>query len=231
MKKVTILNIIKEICELQDAIFLNITLESVDVYLFLKDEYKKGNIKDNTVFQFIFRSYYRLDNAGLTDEFKKRYFELLADKQTDLKTILWDLYEFPTRRNLKAVQFSFATKLLHTLDNNKPIFDAEVARVIHRSVTGIGKEEKIDSCRSIYNDLIGIYYNLINDEGIKKIIFKFRKKFDVSPKRMSDIKVLDFIIWSFGKLNKKKSVKRSKKQKWKEFGMAKKESKIKEMLK
>jgi len=136
MKKVTILNIIKEICELQDAIFLNITLESVDVYLFLKDEYKKGNIKDNTVFQFVFRSYYRLDNAGLTDEFKKRYFELLADKQTDLKTILWDLYEFPTRRNLKAVQFSFATKLLHTLDNNKPIFDAEVARVIHESVTG-----------------------------------------------------------------------------------------------
>ena len=53
MKKVTILNIIKEICELQDAIFLNITLESVDVYLFLKDEYKKGNIKNNTVFEFI----------------------------------------------------------------------------------------------------------------------------------------------------------------------------------
>ena len=231
MKKVTILNIIKEICELQDAIFLNITLESVDVYLFLKDEYKKGNIKDNTVFQFVFRSYYRLDNAGLTDEFKKRYFELLADKQTDLKTILWDLYEFPTRRNLKAVQFSFATKLLHTLDNNKPIFDAEVARVIHESVTGGSAEEKINLCRNIYDDLIRIYSNLIKDKEIKKIISEFRKKFSVSAERMTDIKVLDFIVWSLGKLKKKKPVKRSKKQKWKEFGMAKKESKIKEMLK
>ena len=231
MKKMTMSDTIKEICERQDAIFLNITRESVGVYLFLKDEYKKGNVKNNIVFQFVFRSYYRLDNAGLTDEFKKRYFELLADKQTDLEYILSELYKLETLKGKNSIQFSFATKLLHTLDNNKPIFDAEVARVIHRSVTGIGKEEKIDSCRSIYNDLIGIYYNLINDEGIKKIIFKFRKKFDVSPKRMSDIKVLDFIIWSFGKLNKKKSVKRSKKQKWKEFGMAKKESKIKEMLK
>ena len=227
----TILNIIKEICELQDAIFLNITLESVDVYLFLKDEYKKGNVKNNIVFQFVFRSYYRLDNAGLSDKLKERYFDLLAGKQTDLEYILSELYKLETLKGKNSIQFSFATKLLHTLDNNKPIFDAEVARVIHRSVTGIGKEEKIDSCRSIYNDLIGIYYNLINDEGIKKIIFKFRKKFSVSAERMTDIKVLDFIVWSLGKLKKKKPVKRSKKQKWKEFGMAKKESKIKEMLK
>jgi len=79
--------------------------------------------------------------------------------------------------------------------------------------------------------LIRIYSNLIKDKEIKKIISEFRKKFSVSAERMTDIKVLDFIVWSLGKLKKKKPVKRSKKQKWKEFGMAKKESKIKEMLK
>ena len=40
--------------------------ESVQLYLFLSRQFAHGSIKDNQIFQFIFRSFYRLDNAGHT---------------------------------------------------------------------------------------------------------------------------------------------------------------------
>jgi len=195
--------IVKEIFKKQDKILSNITQESVDVYLFLKKEYKKGNIKNNTLFQFVFRSYYRLDNAGLSDKLKVRYFELMAEGKNNLEDIILELYEFKNSKKQKTIQFSFATKLLHTLDNSKPIFDAEVSRVFHKSRQGENKNEKIKSCLDIYKFLESMYSDLLKDEKIKKIILKFRAEFNVKDKNeVSDTKVLDFIIWSLGKIKK-----------------------------
>lgn len=131
--------IIEEIFKKLDKILENIDKESIFVYLFLKDEHKKGNIKNNLLFQFVFKSYYRLDNAGLGNKLKNRYFELLADKQKDLRKILLELYKIKTLKNKNTIQFCFATKLLNTLDNNNPIFDAEVSRVFHKTRQGNNK--------------------------------------------------------------------------------------------
>ncbi len=198
------LDIKDEILRNQDKILSYIDIESVDVYRFLKNEYKKGPINDNAVFQFVFRSYYRLDNAGLGDGLKKKFFELMVDKQDNLKKILLELYRIPTLRNLSTVQFSFATKLLHTLDSNNPIFDSEVSDVIHKKVSGKNKEEKIESCLRIYESLKSTYVTLLQDEQIVKVILKFREKFKVNKSDVPDMKVLDFIVWSLGKLIKRK---------------------------
>ena len=118
--------IIQQIDEKQDEILSNLEFESIAVYMFLKNEYAKGNIQENFVFQFVFRSFYRLDNAGLSVEMKNHFFKLLAEKQTNLGVILSDLYEIPRKKGDKSMQFSFATKLLHTIDNRKPIYDTEI---------------------------------------------------------------------------------------------------------
>lgn len=198
--------IIEEIKDNKKLIFDNIKQESISVYLFLKNEHKKRNIGNNLLFQFIFRSYYRLDNGGLGDKLKERYFVLLSNKQKDLKKILSELYKIPTlnSKNKNTIQFSFATKLIHTLDNNKPIFDTEVSRVILEKVQGKNKRDKIDSYLKIYEGLEGLYTSLLKDGDIKNIIKKFRSKFKVKNNSISAIKVLDFIIWSLGKLKKKK---------------------------
>ncbi len=156
------------------------------------------------MFQFVFRSYYRLDNAGLGDLLKKHYFKLLADKQTNLEKILVELYKIPSLKNINTIQFSFATKLLHTIDENKPIFDSEVSDVIHRKVTGKTKDEKIKSCIKIYQEIENLYKELLLDERIKKIISKIRLMFSVKENDILDTKILDFIIWSLGKIIKNK---------------------------
>lgn len=204
MKKATDSEIIEEICNKQDEIISGISRESIDVYLWLKDEYGKGNIIDNTVFQFVFRSYYRLDSAGLSDEQKAVYFKLLAKKEIDLEKILNNLYELPTLRNRNAVQFSFATKLIHTVDNSKPIFDTEVSAVINWVVSGNNKETKIKSAKNIFVYLEELYSKLDENEKVQETIKKFRTKFGINIKDMTDQKVLDFLIWSLGKLKKKR---------------------------
>jgi len=202
IKKITHL-----IVEKYTDILSNLDPESVSVYLFLKDEYEKGGINDNFVFKFVFRSFYRLDNAGLTDEFKKIFFNLLDYKQTDLKYILLRLYEIPTLKNKNTIQFSFATKLIHTVDNNAPIYDLNVGKIISKIVSGKNRDEKIQSCLEIYNSLKELYEKLLENEDIKKVILNFRSKFNVDTERMTGPKILDFIFWSLGQI---KTIKISK---------------------
>jgi len=196
--------IIEEIDEKQDDILSNLDFESIAVYSFLKNVYTKGNILNNLVFQFVFRSYYRLDNAGLSDEIKSRFFELLAQKQTNLELFLSELYEIPTLKGENTIQFSFATKLLHTIDNDKPIFDSGVAILTNIKPKGSDRNTKIRSCIEIYYSLEKLYEELKEDDKIKKLISKFRSKFKVDDEKISDTKVLDFIMWSLGKLKKEK---------------------------
>ena len=164
MPKVTGSEIVEEIYKHRADIIENIKSESIYVYLWLKDQYEKGNVRDALFFQFVFRSFYGLDGAGLSDDQKERYFVLLADKK-DFETVLKDLYELPTRRkkNNHTIQFIFATKLLHTIDNTRPIFDTEVSTVIGRSRSGGDTlEAKIKSARSIYDYLQDLYINLLD---------------------------------------------------------------------
>lgn len=197
------LKIIEKIYKRRDEIISRIEPESIGVYLWLKNEYNKGDVKKNLVFQFVFRSYYGLDSAGLSDKQKKRFFELMADKKVTLEKILEELYKLPTLKNKQAIQFSFATKLLHTINNNKPIFDAKVSAVIHKNRGGNDEKSKIESCREIYNFLENLYLILVEEEKIRKIISKFRLKFHVAQNQMTDSKILDFIIWSLGKMESK----------------------------
>src|SRR4051812_17817081 len=94
---------------LRDADLLGLE-ESIRVYEWI--EANKGQ-PENLLFQFVFRSYYRIDNAGLTSDWKVRYFEFMRDRESRLPTILEGLYHIPTKKNVKSYQLSFATKLLH----------------------------------------------------------------------------------------------------------------------
>jgi len=194
--------IVKDICDRKKDILSDADLpESIAVYLFLKNKYAKDGATDK-VFQFVFRSYYGLDRAGLSPEQKTEYFRLLANKKVDLETILSELYELPrlTKKNKNAIQFSFATKLLHTIDNTRPIFDTQVAKVIHKSVTGNGKKEKTESAKELYNCLRNLYLKLMADKKIQVIIKEFRE--NSTSQKITDSKVLDFVIWTLGKLKK-----------------------------
>jgi len=123
--------LIERVLRAQREILANLNQESIDVYKFLQAEFSKGDVTKNHLFQFVYRSFYRLDNAGLTPEFKMRYFELMESSRGkqpfDIEIILCELEKFPRIKEKKkgeekgSFQFSFATKLIKPKSRRLPI--------------------------------------------------------------------------------------------------------------
>lgn len=181
----------------------NIDQESVDVYNFLKTEFRKSNINKNYLFQFVFRSFYRIDNAGLTPEFKKEYFRILEqnrnEKQFDFEKVLRRLYSFPNRKGQNTLQFSFATKMFNTIDDIMPIYDSEVAKMFsmsrpYQSEFEIKLDKYLDQLDKIQNG----YEQIINQNLLPETIGLFDQVF--KDNKLSEMKKLDFIFWSAGKI-------------------------------
>jgi hypothetical protein len=197
--------LVKELNHNKDRILKNIGKENVDIYLFLMKEFKKGDILDNHVFQLVFRAFYQLDNPGFSKEQKKRFFKLLHQRQHNLDNIISDLYSIK-----KNIQFSFTTKLLHTIDTNKPIFDKYVGRSLKMgNVYGANqtRPKRIDLCLkkidASYELLTSRTQELLSrkEVQIQKMIEDFHKMYP-NERRISDMKVLDFILWTYGKSKK-----------------------------
>lgn len=183
--------------------------EAVDVYAFLSDEFARGSALENYVFQFMYRSFYRLDNAGLTPEFKSQYFLLLEQSRNsaaiDLRKLAKDLYALPNRKGHQSLQFSFVTKLANTVNQEYPIYDAEVASVFGFRAPYNYKtfDVRLEEYMTFYVELCGIYADVLRHNRLEKARRMFRHLYAAPPERIPDIKVLDFIFWSAGKLSYK----------------------------
>jgi hypothetical protein len=188
------------------AIVQAIGRESVDVYTFLANHFKAGSVQSSPVFQFVFRSFYRLDSAGLPPELKSRYFELLEDARgqsvIDLRRIVTDLYAFPNLKGQHSLQFSFATKLAHTANPHYPLYDGEVASVFqfHPPGNWLSFEKRLQRYLDFYGKLRELYADVLEQNLLQTPRRLFRASYDAPPERVPEMKVLDFIFWSAGKL-------------------------------
>lgn len=181
----------------------NIDQESIDVYNFLKNEHAASNVAKNPLFQFVYRSYYRLDNAGLTSEFKKEYFIILQEwrmsREFDFRAVLERLYRIQNRKGQNTLQFSFATKMANTINDKSPIYDSYVAKMFSLSKPSSKKlEDRISKYLMQLNSIEKGYKQLTEQKLLPNTLRLFDKTFTSS--RLSEMKKLDFIFWSSGKL-------------------------------
>lgn len=179
--------------------------ESVAVYTFLMEEFHKGDVTSNPLFQFIYRSFYRLDQAGLSEEFKIGYFEMMEARRNDISLnpleVVTELYTYKRLRGDHSYQFSFTSKLLNTINPSYPIYDSEVARVFKLPTYYLKDETKrLSRYMDSYETLQQSYHLIIENEYLLPTLEKFDDKFH--PYEIPLMKKLDFIFWSYGKLLK-----------------------------
>lgn len=180
--------------------------ESIVVYQFLQKEFSKGDITNNPLFQFVFRSYYRLDNAGLSNEFKAEYFKIMEEyrhlKNIDIDVIVNRLYKFKRAKGDNSVQFSFATKLIHTIDHNYPIYDSEVARVFGFPTSYYikDKDRRLERFIKWHKHIEKTYHEILSEKLLEQTIQLFDTKFLKND--LSNTMKIDFIFWTAGKLMK-----------------------------
>ncbi|MDN3203784.1 hypothetical protein [Algoriphagus sediminis] len=201
--------LIKCVKENTKGILANLDREAIDVYRFLISEFRKGDVSKNYLFQFVFRSYYRLDNAGLTPEFKSRYFELMEEKRDNqsigIKDLLLELEKYPrikeNKKNQKkgSFQFSFVSKLLNTVDPEFPIYDSKVSKAIVGSAYNPAGtfDHKFNVYQSRHKVIRKTYSYILDRKSFKSLLSDFDEFFPDNG--LSDLKKLDFIFWSYGK--------------------------------
>jgi hypothetical protein len=166
----------------------------------------RGPVTRNCLFQFVYRSFYRLDNAGLTPEFKSAYFECMESARggsdVDLAAIVKKLHDLPNRKGQANLQFSFVTKLANTISPNYPIYDAQVAKCFgfrapyNNEPFDARLQEYLAFCESLR-----IYYEEVTIKGLMiELVGLFKRTYSPAACRVPAVKVLDFIFWSAGKV-------------------------------
>jgi hypothetical protein len=177
------------------------------VYRFLSEEFARGSVLENYVFQFTYRSFYRLDNAGLTPDFKREYFALLEQArnvpEVDLPGLTRKLFLVPNRKGHQSLQFSFVSKLSNTVNPQYPLYDAAVASVFGFRAPYNYKpfDVRLSEYMAFYNKLRIIYAEIISTDAVQEPRQMFREIYAAPPDSIPEIKVLDFIFWSAGKLS------------------------------
>lgn len=179
--------------------------ESISVYNFLQTRFQqKEDVTKDLLFQFVFRSFYRLDNAGLGDPFKTRYFELMEEFRDSFNfaSVLRPLYDIETLKGKNSFQFSFATKMLSTIDPQRPVYDREVARMFgYTQLPGGEFADKLKIYLDRYQHIEDSYRQILSDNLLPGTFSAFDEKFHQHG--LSDVKRLDFIFWAAGKVKVK----------------------------
>ncbi|MFH0830068.1 MAG: hypothetical protein V1887_02825 [Candidatus Aenigmatarchaeota archaeon] len=144
-----------------------------------------ADVPDKEFFEKRFKRFYviRFPSKAVVREL----FEFLYNKESDLRTILEGLYRID-----KNVQFSFATKIKHTVEPDKPIWDSQIRRAFGlKTPNGIN-----DACEK-YNELERKFQELLNDDRIKGMLDRTRASLIIDKNDINDVKLLDFILWSY----------------------------------
>jgi hypothetical protein len=154
-----------------------------------------------------YSAFWKLSGAGLDEKFKKAYLTYLENNKSNPNISVIDvceyLYELPANyTGAKKLQFSFATKLVHMVNPEMPIYDRMVKNFFHFSEPGskLGLYARIDWCDDIYTFLKEEYKRILRERLLEKSINIFRSR--LNPKYFSDEKIIDSLIWKYVSLAK-----------------------------
>ncbi len=158
-------------------------------------------------YQAKYRRYWGMDAAHLSAGFREAYFNELRsalDNPTDLGTLVARLHETPTYGNgRRSLQFSFATKLLHTTDRRTPIYDSFVAAFYFFEPLGPARplEDRIRKLVSFHDFLSAEFARVLAGGLLAKSILAFRSRF--MPQCFTDERIIDALIWAYVDLLKR----------------------------
>ncbi len=163
---------------------------ALDKYNYIKENIYKCDISKDGEFQKVFNAFYRIRRDGKWRKVFYTYFESIKDK----KNITFEeivSYMYKKTGNIEA---SFCSKLLSTINPNMPIWDQYVLANLDLNVKGKTKEEKLKDTIAVYNKIIEIENNKLKQKDIQQAIKDFKEYFP--EYNLSDIKILDYILWN-----------------------------------
>lgn len=153
---------------------------------------KVGNVdvSHNEDFQRLFNGYFRIRrNRQWRNKFYSLFQEVKAAKPT-FGYIITELY-----RQTGNIEASFSSKMLATLDPDRPIWDQFVLKSLEYALTGHGREEILENAIRIYADIEAWYGRFLSTDRANACIEVFDRTLP-DYTWLSRVKKVDFFLWS-----------------------------------
>lgn len=75
-----------------------------------------------------------------------------------------------------------------------PIWDQYILKNLNKELNGNTKEERLDNAIKLYDEIVKWFNDFLNESTTKKYIAAFDKV--IKTYKMTDIKKIDYILWS-----------------------------------
>ena len=178
----------------RDAILSQLDMNTLSVYHWLQDNLHTRNVAIDQEYRKRYGHYYGM--RFVSNEYREKYFQMMEGLKNipgvSFREISQQLYLVDQKH-----EFSFISKLLHTIDPSCPIYDSRVARVL-----GITRYPKNDFQKVLKRDegildkLRNVYHQLETDSRLTELLIQIDQRTPDKP--ISIEKKLDFILWALG---------------------------------
>lgn len=151
---------------------------------------------DSPDFQRKFNGFYRVRRNG---EWRTIYYDLFKkarNQHWSFAQIITEIY-----RSTGNVEASFSSKMLATIDPDKPIWDQFVLKGLGLKLKGTTPEEKLHNAIALYRRIEKWYADYLLTEEARQNIAEFDR---ILPDYtwLSDTKKIDFLLWISGEQRK-----------------------------
>ena len=162
----------------------------LDKYKQIMEMVRNADVSLDSDFQRNYNAFYRVRRNA---EWRKVYyslFETLKDSTPSFELILMTMYK--ATGNIEA---SFSSKMLATINPDKPIWDCYVMLNLCLDMQGRTKEDQLKCAVDLYDQMVSWYDDFLQTENGRECITEFNR---ILPGYVwiSDVKKIDFFLWS-----------------------------------
>lgn len=163
-----------------------------DKYRIIMNNYIQTDVSKDKNFQTLFDGYYKVRR---NEAWRSMYYDLFQ-KSKGMTTVSFEYILRTLYKNTNGrIEPSFASKLLATLNPDKPIWDQYVIKNLGKKIVGRNNEEKLKSAILIYEEIDKEIHQFIKSSNGSECIRKFDEVFpDYS--NINPVKKIDFYLWS-----------------------------------
>ena len=162
----------------------------LETYRYIMEAVHKIDVSTNAAFQRKYNGFYVL--RFTTEHFRRVYYSYMethkANNTIQFEDIFRHLYS-----ETGGMELSFASKLLHTINPEMPIWDSRVRYHLNLKRRPISVEETID----YYSELVVMLTEYLKTPNATAVIGVFDELFGETG--LTPIKKIDNAIWSLGK--------------------------------
>ena len=178
-------------CQIKEILEKPELVTALKKYNFIMKRLHQTDVSVDTEFQTTFRDFYQM-RRFYSDEFASQYFALLEQlkktKDVSFQTAIDKLLQVQG-----TYEMSFASKMIHTINPEHPIWDSVVTKRHFRINPPAGKKDKKKACSDKYDYYEKMFFDFMKREKGRLIIRLFDEKFP--DEKISDAKKIDFVLW------------------------------------